>query len=103
MKNVILFDGESIRTIELEYFFQDEWIANMSKTDVEEAYINTLTLQDVTQHLSKDPEMAESQPDIEKIKRGNSILRGMLRDMYGDHDGTKVINKIEEIHYETTR
>ncbi len=103
MKNAILFDGENIRTIDLDYFFQDEWIANMSKQDVEEAYINTLTLQDVTEQLLKDPETRESQPDIDKIKRGNSILRGMLRDMYGDHDALKIINKIENIHYETLR
>jgi hypothetical protein len=103
MKQVVLFDGETIRTIQTEYFFQDEWVAGLTKTDVEEAYINTLTLSEVVTHLSKDPATAEDQPSLVEIEGGNSILRGMLRDMYGDHDGNKVINKINEVHYETIR
>jgi hypothetical protein len=100
MKQVVLFDGETIRTVQTDMFFQDEWVSGLKKTDVEEAYINTLTLKEVVIELSKDPETAEDQPSLKEIDGGNSILRGMLRDMYGDHDGNKIINKIEEIHYE---
>jgi len=98
MKNVIIFDGDAIRTIDLDYFFQDKFIEDLDLEGVGEALVNNLVFNEAMDDIKDDVELNEDARNPEfrkKVNAGSNILKGMIMDMAGDKAGEIIINKIQ--------
>ena len=87
-ETVIISDGEKDLVIGVAYFFQDEEIIDLKKDEVTQLYKHT-AIKEVALRIS-DP-----LNQIDKVRRGLSILGQMVRDMHGDEIGLILITEIK--------
>jgi hypothetical protein len=105
MKKVIVFNGEEVIPISLDYFFQDPKIEGLKPTQVVELYQATAVFANLLpelEHLIKvgtiesvdpkylDPEFTEA------VQQGLYILEGMVMDLYGDESGMNIIKSTNQ-------
>jgi len=102
MKNVVVFDGENIMRIDLDYFFQDPRIENLKPRQAVDLYQSTAVFANLLDDMEEiikcgavkaineeymDPRFVES------AKRGLYILEGMMMDLFGDDSGQQIIEQ----------
>jgi hypothetical protein len=100
-QNVIVFDGEEIIPVNLEYFFQDPKIEGLNPTQVVELYQSTAVFSNLVSDMKdliqigaiKSINDEYLKPDfIQATQQGLYILEGMVMDLFGDQAGMSIIN-----------
>jgi len=90
MKNqVIIFDGMSLITIGVKYFFQHDAIIDITKEGVKRLYGLTLFYVHSIEH---------SEESKSKMNHAISILEQMILDMYGEENGSELIDLTKELY-----
>jgi hypothetical protein len=94
---VIIYDGKKAHEIGLPYFFQDSKIENLNKEQIKHRYKSTLIyLKVLRDMLDNNPDdlVAEAKDPgyLPKVEKGLDILKQMVMDMYGEKEGTSIVN-----------
>lgn len=104
-QNVIVFNGEDIIPVNLDYFFQDPKIEGLKPAQVVELYQSTAVfanLLDDMKDLIKSGAVKSINEEylkpgfIEAVHQGLYILEGMVMDLYGDESGMNIINSTNQ-------
>ena len=105
MKDVVVFNGEDILHINLDYFFQDPNIEHLKPKQMVEMYQSTAVFANLLDDMGelikcgavKSINDKYMDPDfVEKTKQGLFILEGMLMDVFGDDAGNQIINQTND-------
>lgn len=106
LDDVIIFTDGDLRNVKLEYFFQDPKISSITKKDILDVYTNQkvflYSVKSSIQNNQKDPQeimnlLKVDRMALPKLERGLSILKGMVMDMHGDQEGSKMLSEINNI------
>lgn len=100
-QNVIVFNGEDIIPINLDYFFQDTRIKELKPVQIVELYQSTAVFANLLDDMKdlirggavKSINEEYLKPGfIEAAYQGLYILEGMVMDLFGDQAGMSIIN-----------
>ena len=106
LEDVIIFMDGELNHIKLGYFFQDPKISSITKKTVLDAYTNQkvflYSVKSKIQNNQKDPQeimnlLKVDRLALPKLERGLTILKGMVMDMHGDREGSKMLSEINTI------
>jgi hypothetical protein len=100
-QNVIVFNGEDIIPIDLNFFFQDPKIEGLKPVQIVELYQSTAVFANLLDGMKdliergaiKSINEEYLKPGfIEAVCQGLYILEGMVMDLFGDQEGMNIIN-----------
>lgn len=99
-KKVVIFNGENVEEISLDYFFQDPRIEGLTPMQVVKLYQETAVFANLLDMLpgliesgsvSNIDERYLDSDFVKTCRQGLYILEGMVMDMFGDYIGNKII------------
>ena len=103
LKNVIIYDGNGLRRVNLDYFFQDELISSITKETVVDLYASQKVFITLTKNAIKGKVhgignshilnlISKDRLALPKIEKGLDLIEGMIMDMHGDKIGKLVVD-----------
>lgn len=108
INEALIFRGEGLYRVGLEYFFQDPLIESITKKDVLDAYTEQKIFFDTIIDISKG-KVEEFSNDMvidlikqerllyPKVEKGLTLMIGMVKDMYGDRRGEALIKELNNL------
>lgn len=108
IKNVIIYTGDILRRVNLDYFFQDEFIDSITKDDIIDVYANQKVFVTLTKNAVRGEVDGISNEHIQdllakdrlafpKMEKGLELLEGMIMDMHGDKAGKIILKNVNTL------